>query len=137
MASDKNSHLRRRESRWWEITYIEKLSVSNANDYSLWKATKTLKQPEKRTAPGPKITEIICSSSWNCLHTKSQINSCGGGRWSPSLCFGRDPPIGLANKKFHCTRGKKVIEHEVCSKKAPWFDLFTGKIPKELPEIIS
>ena len=125
-------------------TYLESLSASEATDYSLWKATKRLKRPQipippLRTAGGewaksdaqkanvladhfaqvfrPYDSELSRSEEREIIHalgTPSRLNT----------------PV----KKFKLSEVRSMV-NRLRSTKAPGYDLITGQILKELPDV--
>lgn len=126
--------------------YLENLTPTDATDYSLWKATKKLKQPQQYIPPIR--NNAIENSEW-ARTDKDKADMFANHLADvfqpfPSIItpdeeatiinfletpFQMDLPI----KKFKITEVKNVIS-ELKDKKAPGFELITGKILKELPD---
>lgn len=122
--------------------YLSGLSSSQATDYNLWKATKRLKQPQKsksaiKTNDGAwtrtdkekgETFQKHLRDVFKAHETETDSltdNKIKAGSQSP---FQMDLPI----KNFKLSEIKNQIKFEINAKKAPGFDLITGKILKEV-----
>lgn len=124
--------------------YLKDLSPSEASDYSLFKATKKINQPqqqvsairladgnwartseEKANAFAHHLSEVFKPyPAENTTEEELQLQH------FIETPFQMDLPL----KNFTIGDVKSVIELEINPKKSPGFDLITGKILKELPE---
>lgn len=122
--------------------YLEGLSPTASTDYSLWKATKKLKQQQQHIPP---IRDE--NNKW-ARSTKEKVNTFAKHlakvfKPFPSTIAQADEKeieefldspfqMELPTKKFEA-REIQLIINKLSIKKAPGFDLITSKIIKELP----
>lgn len=123
--------------------YLEKLTPTQATDYSLWKATKKLKQPIQH------IPSIRANNEWarNAKQKADLFANHLAKVFTPHTSTNNvdlddinkflDSPfqMELPMKNFKIREIKSIIKSEINAKKAPGFDLITGKILKELPDV--
>lgn len=125
--------------------YLRGLSAIEATDYSLWKATKKLKRPQ---VPNPPIR--MANGAW----AKSNADKAELFAKHLEKVFTPNSGINLREEeeeilqyldtkcqhettinKFTINEVKKVILTDLNIKKSPRYDLITGKILKELPDV--
>lgn len=134
-----------KEKEQYIRSYLEKLSPSNSGEYSLWKATKKLKQPQQVNPPLRKNDNSWAKSneekaSLFAVHLQNVFTpnpreiSVVEEEEIHSL-LAEPYQLELPLKNILVSEVKQVIIQEICCKKAPGYDLITGKILKELPEI--
>lgn len=124
--------------------YLAGLSATEANGYSLWKATKKLKQLQKSIPPIRKNDDTWARDNNEKAYAfadhlakvfepfPSQLTAEEERQTHQILeaPFQMDFPI----KTFKVNEVKKIIMKHTHTKKAPGYDLITGKILQELPE---
>lgn len=116
--------------------YLERLTPTEATDYSLWKATKKLKSPQAAQHP-------IRRNNGNWARSDKEKSNLFASHladvFSPypqlidtELPQITDEPDTSKIATFRITEVKKIFS-EINPKKAPGFDLITGKMVQELP----
>jgi hypothetical protein len=123
---------------------LKNLSATNATNYSLWKATKRLKQPQ---APIPLIK--LNEGGWTRneqekalafgKHLEKYFNHsqqhAQQKKIMPYMTFLEAPfQLDLPIKKIKINEVKMIIKNNLNPKKAPGYGLITGKVIKELSE---
>lgn len=119
--------------------YLRSLSPNKASDYSLWKATKKINKP---TIVNPPLQ--LSNGDW-VRKDQDKVNlfaSYLAQVFTPNpptsnyTCpvTNTTPPIPNKSIKFNTNDAKQIVA-KINAKKAPGFDLVTGKMIKELPEI--
>src|SRR5204863_7083101 len=123
--------------------YVENLSPTEATDYSLWKATRKMNQPQTSIPPIK-----LADGNW-ARDAKEKANAFANHLQTvfkpfPSVIpdeeeatinnfldapFQMDLPI----KNFKYTKVKTILQHNLNPKKSPGYDLITGKVLMELP----
>jgi len=125
--------------------YLSQLSATENTDYSLWKATRYLKQPLQHNPPIRKNDGYWARSNAEkaelfAEHLEkvfqpypSEITE----QEDRSILTSLDSPsqMDLTIKKFSFTEIKTTIHSELNPKKAPGYDLVTGKVLQELPDV--
>ncbi|KMQ86419.1 reverse transcriptase [Lasius niger] len=125
--------------------YLINLGATEATDYSLWKATKKLKQPQ--ISISPIRTE---SGKWaKSNEEKAELFANNLNKvFAPNLreippeeeeeihqSLKSDYQPGQPIKKFNIKEIEKIILTDLNIRKNPGYDLITAKILKELPSI--
>lgn len=122
--------------------YLENLSASEASDYSLWKATKKLKSPQVSIPPIKDENNKWARNDKEKANVFAQHLAKVFQPYPPSSSaeeeddimefqetpFQMDFPI----KKFRLKEVEKIIYNDINPKKAPGYDLITGKILQEI-----
>lgn len=119
--------------------YLKRLSPTKATDYSLWKATKKLKQP---TAPQPPIRQG--NGPWArsneekanlfTKHLKDVFTPYPSQQNEPDMPEVIQEDYDVSTIKFSVNEVKTMIKKNINPKKSPGFDLITGKMIRELPQ---
>lgn len=121
---------------------LSKLSATQSTDYDLWKATKRLNQSQKSNPPIKKLDGswtinnqdkatlfaehlVTVFKPWPIPTTTEHANEIENFVNSP---FQMELPL----KKFKTKEIKNIIRSQINPKKAPGFDLITGRILHEL-----
>lgn len=125
--------------------YLANLTASEATGYSLWKATKKIKQPQL-SIPPIRSTRGKWARSAEEKATSFAEHLCNVFKPFPSNCSQNEddritgflkPNENLLNEEpiqsIKMTEVKKAIRHSK-PKKAPGYDLITGRVLKELSE---
>ena len=121
--------------------YLENLSASEANNYSLWKATKRIKRPQQSIPP-----IMDASGQWardgkekaaafaNYLDTVFQPYHSDEPEHDDEVAAFLNVPfqMTLPACKFKLKEVQAVITREINPKKAPGYDLITGKVLQEI-----
>jgi len=120
--------------------FLSNLTADSNTDYSLWKAVKRLKRPQKqnpplKTANGTWAKNSKQKANLFAVHLENVFKP------HPKCCD--DPHINNVHEgkeevqiNFVTMKElKNLIENNLNAKKAPGYDLITGKIIKELPDI--
>jgi hypothetical protein len=126
-------------------TYLESLTVTEATEYSLWKATKRLKQPQTpipplRTDGGEWLKSDTQKANVLAEHFanvfKPYNSEMSEEEEEQEILHAPETPGQLETpvKKFKLTEVRAAIK-QLRPKKAPGYDLVTGRILKELPDI--
>lgn len=125
--------------------YLENLTATETTDYSLWKATKKIKQPQKSIPPirlptgnwarsdaekaeafAVHLTEVFQPfDSEVDAHEEEEIHQL------------LESPLQMCGSKvkfFKIKEIKDTIKNHLNPKKTPGFDLINGKVLRELPE---
>lgn len=124
--------------------YLESLTPTEATEYSLWKATRRLKIPQKHNPPIKNTDNTWARNDKDKANAfskhlenvfkpfPSELSTEERNRITDFL----DVPfqMELPHCKFKTKEIKQVILKEINIKKAPGFDLITGKILHELSE---
>lgn len=124
--------------------HLEELSPTDTNDYSLWRATRNMKQPIKSIPPIRKANggwarsneekaELFANHLSEVFQPfPSQIEPEEDNEIAEHL----ETPLqmSLPFKAIKWTELENTIRSDLNLKKAPGYDLITGKILKELPE---
>lgn len=127
--------------------YLQGLSPTKATEYSLWKATKKLKQPQQYIPPLRKFTNTTLQWARTNKEKAELFANHLADVFKPfaskitneeeacishflEVPFQMDLPIS----NIRMTEVNKIIKN-LSDKKAPGFELITGKVLKELPEI--
>lgn len=124
--------------------YLTNLSATDNTDYSLWKATKCIKQPQQHIPPIKDRTGNWARSDKEkglafAKHLESVFMP-----FSSTLPAEQEAEINeflqapfqmdLPVKKFKTSEVKSIIIDDLNPKKSPGYDLITGKVLKELSE---
>ena len=124
--------------------YLKNLSPHESTDYSLWKATRkmngpTATNPPLKTANGSWARSDCEKANEFAMHLKTVFKP------YPSKSTIKDTEIGnYLETPFQMDRPipntspreiRWLIKTKINSKKAPGYDLITGKVLKELPDI--
>jgi len=124
--------------------YLENLTSTEATDYSLWKATKKLRRSQQHNPPiktsennwarsNKEKADIFSKHLKNVFKPfQSQLHKDDENKITSFL----DSPfqMDLPHEKLTVKKVKHTIMREINIKKAPGYDLITGKILKELSE---
>ena len=124
--------------------YVENLSPTEATDYSLWKATRKMNQPQTSIPPIK-----LADGNW-ARDAKEKANAFANHLQTvfkpfPSVISDKeeatinnflDAPfqMDLPIKNFKYTEVKTILQHNLNPKKSPGYDLITGKVLMELPD---
>lgn len=121
--------------------YLEGLTATEATDYSLWKATKRLKQPQQTIPPirrndgswaksDSEKAEVFVEHLGKVFQPDEAISATERDEIQNLL----DVPLQLSLpiKYFSVNEVRKMIEG-LKDKKSPGYDLITGRVLKELP----
>jgi hypothetical protein len=125
-------------------TYLESLTATEATDYSLWTTTKRLQRPQTpipplRTVGGewaksdPEKANVLADHFVNVFKPcESELPS----DEEREILHALDTPSRLKTpvQKFKISELRTAI-NRLQSTKAPGYDLITGRILKELPDI--
>lgn len=125
--------------------YLQNLTPTQATDYSLWKATKKLKQPQKRNPPIRMPNQQWARSDEEKAevfvnHLADVFNpypaNVENAQEEDEIIKFLDVPVqmDLPIRKFHICDITAVIKSNLDQKKAPGYDLINGRILKEMPE---
>lgn len=128
------------KNQWFE-EYTQSLTATEATDYSLWKATKRLKQPMVPNSPILKSDGNWAKSNIEKSEAFAQYFS---NVFKPNAALFNneqevqeflDSPLQLdfPIQKFKPAEVSLVITNDLKPNKAPGYDLITGKLLKELP----
>jgi len=124
-------------------TYLTTLTASDATDYSLWKATKRLKQPQPtipplRTVGGEWAKSNMQKANLLAKHFEavfqpypSEMPPAEDQQILHALASPGLPPTPL--RPFKKTEVRKAFK-KLRPTKSPGYDLITGKVLQELPE---
>lgn len=121
--------------------YLENLSASDANAYSLWKATKRIKRPHQSIPP---LLDV--SGKWarddkekaaafaDYLDTVFQPYHLGDSEHDDEVVAYLSAPFQMAlpARSFKLKEVLAVITKKINTKKAPGYDLITGKVLQEI-----
>lgn len=123
--------------------YLEKLSPSEAGEYSLWKATKSLKQPKIAVPPIRRSDQSwaktntekaeLFAQHLEAVFTPNPRQISIEEEDEMHVFLDETHQLDLPIKSFTKSEVSAVIMKDLSSKKAPGYDLITGKILKELP----
>lgn len=123
--------------------YLQGLTPTEVTDYSLWKATRKVKQPQQFIPPIK-----LADGSWartnkekatifaNHLQTVFQPfprEITEEEEQEIHECLATPDQMELPIKKFKVKEVQDMINNDLNAKKAPGWDLITGRILKELP----
>ncbi|KMQ90710.1 reverse transcriptase [Lasius niger] len=123
--------------------YLEDLSPTAATDYSLWKATKKLKQPQIMLPPvrqydnnwarsNSEKADVFAKHLASVFYpSPSEISQ----EEENTLIRTLEEPYQLESSLNKITKGEvfNIIKKNIDPKKTPGYDLITGKILQELP----
>lgn len=123
--------------------YLINLDATPATDYSLWKATKRLKQPKLYQPPlrnpdnswansEPEKVKTFATHLSDVFKPNVQEGSIDASSCTTKVLretYQLDPPINKLTKTEVCSAIRKLDLH-----KAPGYDLITAKILRELPD---
>lgn len=123
--------------------YLQGLSASEANDYTLWKATKKINKtyisiPPIRSNEGlwaksnKEKAELFAKHLENVFTPNSREISAKDEDEIHQF-LETTHQLELPIKKFKTSEVKSIINSNLNPKKSPGYDLITGKILKELP----
>ncbi|XP_018377267.1 PREDICTED: RNA-directed DNA polymerase from mobile element jockey-like [Trachymyrmex cornetzi] len=117
--------------------YLRTLSPTQGTDYSLWKATKRLKQPQIPVLPlrlpdGKWARSAQAKAETFAQHLKQVFTPHPGETLtdenevhrSLNETYQMEPPL----EKFKMSEVVKTIKYDISPKKAPGYDLITGQI---------
>ena len=124
--------------------YLSRLSPTENTDYSLWKATKKLKQPQHHIPPIRKSdghwarnneekAEVFADYFEKVFQPyPSEITDEDNNNIQSQL----ESPLQMNHSitKFSIFEIKSVIQRELNPKKTPGYDLITGKVFQQLPD---
>jgi len=120
-------------------SYLQRLSPTKDTNYSLWQATKKLKQPTTPQPPirqgkGPWARSNEEKAHLFAKHLREVFTPFPPPRNEADLPhisqeFYENLPI-----KFKVKQVKNMIDKSINPKKSPGFDLITGKMIRELPQ---
>lgn len=126
-------------------TYLKSLTPTESTDYSLWKTTRKLKQPQQHVPPLRNNTSGWARSDKEkaelfALHLENTFKpypSETTDNHNKAILDFLDAPLQLdvQIEKFTIKEAKSIINKEINPKKSPGYDKITGKMLKELPEI--
>lgn len=126
--------------------HLQGLSATIDTDYSLWKATKNIKQPQQRNPPlrlengeWARTNKEKAQAFAEHLEKTFTPFPSETPKEEEDIIFNYiDSPLQmeLPIKKVKVKEVKYVINKNLNQRKAPGWDLITGKILKELPENI-
>lgn len=124
--------------------YLSRLSPTENTDYSLWKATKKLKQPQQHIPPIRKSdghwarnneekAEVFAEHFERVFQPYPSETS---DEENNNILSYLESPLQMNRTitKFSILEVKTVIKRELNPKKAPGYDLITGKVLQELPD---
>ena len=124
--------------------YLKSLTPSEATNYSLWKATKRMKQPKQAIPPiRSKNGKWARSNKDKAVLFANHLKEVFQPHTSENLPaeeekteeFLNSPyQMSLPIKPFQINEVKTIIICNLKNKKAPGFDLITGTILKKLPD---
>ena len=119
--------------------YLQRLSPTKATDYSLWKATKKLKQPKMPQPPirqgnGPWARSNVEKANLFAKHLKDVFTPFPSLQNEPDLPEISHEIYEDSTIKFSTKEVKAMIANNINPKKSPGFDLITGKMIRELPQ---
>lgn len=119
-------------------TYLNELTATEATDYSLWKATKKLKQP---TSSSPPIR--LPNGNWarkddeKAVAFANHLAEVFKPHEFPETNSNSELEVNLKTSKqikFKWKEVKAIIKSSINLKKAPGYDMISGKMIKELPD---
>ncbi|KAL1448307.1 hypothetical protein WDU94_003690 [Cyamophila willieti] len=121
--------------------YLNELTPDKNTDYSLWKATKSLKRPILQAPPlqrsdGSWIRDNSAKATAFANHLADIFTPNEITEDNQTQIF--DIPYSNTDYTIPCTTVREVqrtIKSEINPKKAPGYDLITGLVLKELPRI--
>lgn len=129
--------------------YLEGLSPTATTDYSLWKATKKLRTPTQHIPP---IRDNCDTTGKWARNNKEKAEMFGNhltnvfkpfpsgisAEQEKNIIDYLEAPhqMELPIKKFKSSEVKSIIKRDISAKKSPGYDLITGRILKELPDIV-
>lgn len=124
--------------------YLEGLSPTETTDYSLWKATRRIKRPRQHIPPirrkdGTWARNNEEKASGFAEHLEDVFKPFDSEltleEENEIHRFLEEPPqVDIPINKVTLSEIKGTIQKEINPKKAPGFDLITGKLLKKLPE---
>lgn len=122
--------------------YVSNLSTSEANDYSLWKATKNINRPQQFVPPIRKDNGEWARNDKDKADVFAKHLSTVFKPFPSTLTIDENSEIlrnleapfqmDLPIKAFKDREVKRVILYDINPKKAPGFDLITGKVLQKL-----
>lgn len=125
-------------------TYLSNLSPCEATDYSLWKATRHLNGPTQRMPPikmnnGHWARTNIEKANTFAAHLRNVFQPYASTDLAHDAEIEQflqtphqmDHPI----QKFSASEVRWTIKNKINARKAPGYDLITGKVLKELPNV--
>ena len=117
-------------------SYPETLTATEATEYSLWKATKRLNRPQTHIPPLRTAAGDWAKSDTQKAHVFQPYDSEIPDVEEREILHPQEAPSRLETptKKFKITEVRAAIKH-MRTKKAPGYDLITGRILKELSEV--
>ena len=123
-------------------TYLEGLTATEATEYSLWKATKRLKRPQipihpLRSKEGEWVKSDTQKANVLAEHFANVFELYDSEMSEEQEILRKLETPGQVEtpvKKFKLTEVRAAIK-QLCPTKAPGYDLITGRILKELPDI--
>lgn len=124
--------------------YLKNLDATETSDYSLWKATKKLKGP-RASVPPIRIEE----NKW--ARNENEKAEAFAKHLTETFTPNLEKPIPEDEKEIHTVLAetyqlelpiknftkaevKSVIRNDIHPKKAPGYDLITGRVLQEMPE---
>ena len=124
--------------------YLQELTPTEATDYSLWKATRKIKQPQHQTPPvrinrntwarteKQKATAFAKHPASVLQPLPSQLSALEEETIKNALNAPHQKTLPM--KKIRIDEVKNVIKHEIHPKKAPGYDLITRRVLQELSQ---
>lgn len=124
--------------------YLQNLDATQATDYSLWKATRTLRRqnytiPPVRTETGKWAKSPLEKAETFATHLK-KVFTPNDKKYSLQTeeeiisILTKPYQLELPEKRFTKNEVKHIIQYNIDPKKAPGYDLITGKTLQQLPE---
>lgn len=118
-------------------SYIKELTCDRDTDYSLWKATKSIKRPVLQTSPIQGIAgkwarcnkekaEAFAAHLASVFTPNEEADGNQIDNFSEIELISVIPPVKIREVQA-------VINKEIKTKKAPGYDLMTGQVLKQLP----
>lgn len=119
--------------------HLQNLSPSKASDYSLWKATKKLKRPTAHQPPirqgnGPWARSSDEKANLFKEHLKGVFTAYPNDQNVADFPEVLQEKYDNSNIKFSVKEVSDTVMKNINPKKAPGFDLITGKMIRELPQ---
>jgi len=110
--------------------YLSELSATERTDYSLWKTTRSLKRPERSIPP-------VRLSDGNWARSDEEKANAFAAYLMKVFSPHEEQGLNVSHVrpiKFRWNGVKNTIRLCISPKKAPGYDLITGKMIRELPD---
>lgn len=125
----------------WFKDFTSNLTPTNASEYSLWKVTKSLKRPKTSIPPIQRANGSWAKSNIEKSETFGEFFENAFKPHFPNLGVDQNlndylespQQMSLPISPFKPSEVKQIIDSDLNAKKAPGYDLITGKLLKELP----